>query len=89
VAPESAAGGPLALVRDGDPIALDVERRELRLAVPEDELLRRRARWRPPEPAMKSGYQALYVDHVLQADAGAAFGFLVGCRGSQVERDNH
>ena len=88
-APEAAAGGPLALVRDGDTIALDVAGRRLHLEVAEDELARRREVWRPPEPPMLSGYQRLYFDHVLQADRGVDLDFLVGQRGAAVPREAH
>ncbi|MCY3554455.1 MAG: dihydroxy-acid dehydratase [Gemmatimonadetes bacterium] len=88
-APEAAAGGTLALVQDGDMIALDVGQRRLELEVPEDELARRRDRWAPPEPAMDRGYCRLYVDHVLQADRGVDFDFLVGGSGAPVARDSH
>ena len=88
-APEAAAGGTLALVQNGDKIALDVGQRSLELEVPEDELARRRARWSPPEPAMDRGYCRLYVDHVLQADRGVDFDFLVGGSGAPVARDSH
>jgi L-arabonate dehydrase len=88
VAPEAAAGGPLALVQDGDMIELDVEERKLQLQVSEEELARRRAAWvAPPEPL--SGYVRLYHKHVLQADQGADFDFLVGCRGDAVPRESH
>jgi len=63
--------------------------RRLHLAVDEAELTRRRAAWAAPEPAMGSGYQKLYVDHVLQADRGADLDFLVGCRGAAVPRESH
>ena len=53
------------------------------------ELEKRRAKWKPPEPAMKGGYQSLYVDRVLQADRGADLDFLVGCRGADVPRESH
>jgi dihydroxy-acid dehydratase len=76
VAPESHAGGPLALVRSGDRITLDVPRRLLQLEVPEDELARRRAAWQPPAPPYERGYGALYQDHVTQADQGCDFDFL-------------
>jgi len=89
VCPEAALGGPLALVREGDWIALDVEARTLALEVDDAELARRRAEWVAPEQAMTSGYQALYVKHVLQADKGADFDFLQGCRGHGVPRDLH
>jgi dihydroxy-acid dehydratase len=76
IAPESAAGGPLALVEDGDEIVLDVARRILDLRVPEAELAARREAWRAPAPHYRRGYGALYLDHVLQADRGADFDFL-------------
>ncbi len=88
-APEAAVGGPLALVKDGDIIELDVENRRLNLEVPEEELEKRKAHWKPTPPAMQSGYQKLYYDHVMQADTGADFDFLVGCRGAEVPRDSH
>lgn len=78
-APEAAAGGPLAWVRDGDPIALDVPKRTLVLDIPEAELTRRRAAWKPAAaPAESSrGYRRLYLDHVEQAPQGCDFDFLV------------
>jgi L-arabonate dehydrase len=87
--PEAAAGGPLALVKNGDLITLDVPARSLHLHVDEAELERRRAAWVAPKPAMDSGYWKLYIDHVLQADQGADLDFLVGCRGAAVPKDNH
>ena len=89
VAPEAAAGGTLALVENGDLIALDVDRGALELLVPEHELHRRRAKWRPPAPPLARGYWKLYYDHVLQAPQGADFDFLVGKSGDFVPRDNH
>jgi len=88
-APEAAAGGPLALVQNGDMIELNVPKRLLHLHVTDDELAKRRALWVAPEPAMASGYYKLYIDHVLQADEGVDMDFLVGRRGSAVPRDNH
>ena len=89
--PEGAAGGPLALVRDGDPVVLDVARRRLDLDVPEEELARRE-----PAPAMTAalpgpqrGWQRLYIDHVMQADQGADLDFLTGSSGHEVTRDSH
>jgi dihydroxy-acid dehydratase len=76
VAPESFVGGPLALVRDGDLIALDIPNRKLDLLVPEAELASRRAEWTPPVPAEKRGYVALYRSHVTQANLGCDFDFL-------------
>jgi dihydroxy-acid dehydratase len=89
VAPEAAAGGPLALVETGDVIELDVEARRLHLEVPDAELARRRARWSPPPAPEPRGYLKLYLDHVLQADRGADFDFLVGASGARVFRGNH
>ena len=77
IAPESHAGGPLALVRDGDPITLDVPGRRLHLDVDDAELERRRAAWQPPAPHFERGYGALYAAHIGQADAGCDFDFLV------------
>ncbi|MEU4671628.1 L-arabinonate dehydratase [Amycolatopsis sp. NPDC023774] len=76
VAPESHVGGPLALVRDGDLITLDVPARALRLEVPDDELARRRADWLEPAPRFERGYGALYAEHITQADEGCDFDFL-------------
>jgi dihydroxy-acid dehydratase len=88
VAPEAAAGGPLALVREGDMIDLDVPNRRLQLDVSEAELEARRREWVPPDPP-GSGYQSLYVHNVLQADEGADFGFLGGMRGAGIPRNSH
>jgi dihydroxy-acid dehydratase len=87
--PESALGGPLALVQNGDFIELDLEARRLHLHVSDDELIRRGAAWRAPASMMTGGYQKLYVDHVLQANRGADFDFLVGCRGAAIPRESH
>jgi dihydroxy-acid dehydratase len=87
--PEAAAGGPLAFVRDGDMIELDVAKRRLHLEVSDEELARRRTRWRGPPQHIDRGYWRLYVDHVLQANQGADFDFLVGKSGDFVPRDNH
>src|SRR6516162_1809441 len=88
-APEAAVGGPLALVRDGDVIELDVAGRRLHLDVPEADLAERRRRWQPPALAMESGYQRLYIERVLQADRGCDLDFLVGKRGAAVPRHSH
>jgi L-arabonate dehydrase len=89
VCPEAAIGGPLALVQNGDIIELDVPGRTLTLDVTDEELAKRRASWKAPEPSMKGGYQGLYVKHVQQANVGADLDFLVGCRGSTVLRESH
>jgi dihydroxy-acid dehydratase len=89
VAPEATAGGPLALVQNGDLITLDVQARSLHLHVDDVALAERRAAWQPPAPHATRGYAKLYVDHVLQADKGADLDFLVGRTGSPVPRDNH
>ena len=89
VAPEAAVGGPLALVREGDMIELDVAERRLHLDVPEAELDARRATWQRPDHAMKGGYQQLFTERVMQADKGADFDFLQGCRGAAVPRESH
>lgn len=89
VAPESAIGGTLGLVQNGDMIELDVPQRRLHLAVPEAELARRRAAWQPRPPHTKRGYVSLFLDHVTQANTGADFDFLVGKSGSEVAHGNH
>ena len=78
ISPEAAVGGPLALVRTGDQIALDVEARTLTLCVDDDELARRRADWRPPPRPVTRGYTRLYQEHVTQAHEGCDFDFLQG-----------
>jgi dihydroxy-acid dehydratase len=91
VAPEAAAGGPLALVQTGDWVALDVDARRIDIDVPADQLAQR-----TPNSATVAGFanpqrgwERLYVDHVLQADTGADLDFLVGSSGSAVRRDSH
>lgn len=76
VTPEAAAGGPLAVVQNGDRIRLDVERRELKLLVDDVELKSRLKKWKPPATPHLRGYPRLYIDHVLQADEGCDFDFL-------------
>jgi dihydroxy-acid dehydratase len=78
VAPESFVGGPLALVRTGDPVELDVPARRLDLKVSDDELARRRAAWRRPPPKYQRGYGALFSQHITQANEGCDFRFLEG-----------
>jgi dihydroxy-acid dehydratase len=89
VAPEAAVGGPLALVRTGDWIALDVPARTLTLELTEDELELRRLDWQPLPSQYHRGYAQLYTEHVLQAGQGADLDFLVGSSGSAVPRHNH
>jgi len=87
-APEAAAGGPLALVKEGDMIELDVESRRLHLDVSDEELEQRRADWTPPNPPDR-GYAELYHRHVMQADRGCDFDFLVGSSGAPIPRESH
>ncbi|MGF6094130.1 IlvD/Edd family dehydratase [Pseudomonas sp. 18175] len=91
VAPEAAAGGPLAAVRNGDFIELDCAGGRLHLDISDEELQARLSDLKPDTSAkiFSSGYARLYVDHVLQADEGCDFDFLVGCRGSEVPRHSH
>jgi dihydroxy-acid dehydratase len=89
VAPEAAAGGPLALVRTGDWISLDVPSRTLNLEVPEDELAQRKDEWTAPSPTASRGWTWLYTQHVQQAGTGADLDFLVGGSGHEVGRDPH
>ncbi|WP_308466169.1 IlvD/Edd family dehydratase [Rathayibacter soli] len=91
VAPEAAAGGPLALVQDGDLISLDVPARRLELLVGEAELAGRRAAQREVDGFANAdrGWQKLYIDHVQGADTGADLDFLVGSSGSVVTRESH
>jgi len=78
VAPESFVGGPLALVRNGDLIELDVERRVLNLKVSSEEMQKRKAAWKPPARKFERGYGAIFSRHVKQADEGCDFDFLEG-----------
>ncbi|HET9898817.1 MAG TPA: IlvD/Edd family dehydratase [Streptosporangiaceae bacterium] len=89
VSPEAVAGGPLALVRTGDWISLDVPARTLTLEVSDSELELRRSAWVAPESTHRRGYARLYVEHVLQAHQGADLDFLVGSSGAAVPRHNH
>lgn len=88
IAPEAAAGGPLALVQSGDIVRLDVPNRLIQLEVDERNLAARRAKWNPPPPPER-GWVRLYVEHVQQADKGADLDFLVGHSGAAVARDSH
>ena len=76
VAPESAVGGPLAIVQTGDEIVLDVENRRLDLNLPAEEIARRLSAFQPPPPAYDRGYGRLFLDHVTQANLGCDFDFL-------------
>ncbi|MBR7690171.1 IlvD/Edd family dehydratase [Acinetobacter nosocomialis] len=90
VAPEAMAGGPLAVVQNGDFIELDAYAGKLHLEVSDEELKQRLENLAPPTPpSFIGGYRKLYVEHVLQADEGCDFDFLVGCRGSEVPRHSH
>ncbi|MEN4914630.1 IlvD/Edd family dehydratase [Acinetobacter pittii] len=90
VAPEAMAGGPLAVVQNGDFIELDAYAGKLHLEVSDGELKQRLENLAPPAPpSFIGGYRKLYVEHVLQADEGCDFDFLVGCRGSEVPRHSH
>ncbi|MFT3720088.1 IlvD/Edd family dehydratase [Pseudorhodoferax sp.] len=92
VAPEARAGGPLAVVREGDWIELDCSAGRLHLDIADEELQERLQAWQAAQtadPADASGYRKLYVEHVLQADEGCDFDFLVGCRGAAVPRHSH
>jgi L-arabonate dehydrase len=89
VSPESAVGGTLALVQNGDMIELDVPKRRLHLDVSDEELERRLAAWTPPAPLTDRGYVNLYIKHVQQSHLGADMDFLVGKSGDHVARDSH
>ncbi|EXD53097.1 IlvD/Edd family dehydratase [Acinetobacter baumannii] len=90
VAPEAMAGGALAVVQNGDFIELDAYAGKLHLEVSDEELKQRLENLAPPAPpSFIGGYRKLYVEHVLQADEGCDFDFLVGCRGSEVPRHSH
>jgi len=87
--PEAAQGGPLAIVRNGDMIELDVENRRIHLDVPQPEIEARLAAWQPPTDGPQSGYAKLFFDHVEGAEIGADFDFLRGCRGAAIPKDSH
>ncbi len=87
--PEAARGGPLAVVRTGDMITLDVPGRRLELEISEAELSERLAAWTSPVTRPGGGWSQLYHDHVAGADTGADLDFLKGCRGREVGRDSH
>ncbi len=89
VSPEAAAGGPLAIVRTGDMIELDVEARRLHLDISDEELAARLAQWKPAPDQPNSGYAWLHQQHVEGADTGADLDFLKGCRGAPVGKESH
>jgi L-arabonate dehydrase len=89
VTPESAVGGPLALVQNGDEIELHVPERRLTLRVADEEIARRRAAWTPRPDGVTSGYLRMFLDHVLQADEGVDFDFLRGRRPVTDEETAH
>jgi dihydroxy-acid dehydratase len=88
-APEAAAGGPLALVENGDLIELDVAQRKLHLRISDRELERRMTKWKAPKPHAERGWVKLYCETVLQADEGVDLDFLVGKSGAKVGRPSH
>ncbi len=87
--PEAARGGPLAIVRDGDMIELDVAERRLHLDLTDEEIAARLADWQGPPEVPAAGYAKMFHDHVEGADTGADFDFLKGCRGAAVPKDSH
>ena len=89
VAPEAAAGGPLAVVQEGDFIELDCATGRLHLDISDEQLAARLADWQAPQQLLVGGYRQLYIEHVMQADQGCDFDFLVGMRGSEVPRHSH
>jgi len=89
ISPESSIGGNLALVENDDLITLDVENRLLQLNISDNEIIKRKAKWKAPKPLAERGYVRLYLDHVEQAHIGADLDVLVGKSGSKVDRDLH
>jgi dihydroxy-acid dehydratase len=89
VSPESAIGGNLALVQNGDLIELDVAQRKLHLHVSDEELAKRKEQWVAPKSVAARGYVSLYIKSVMGADKGADLDFLRGSSGSAVTRDSH
>lgn len=87
--PEAAAGGPLAVIRDGDMIEMDVPNRRLHVDISEEEMAARLAAWHPAHEQAGSGYAWLHQTHVQGADTGADLNFLKGCRGNAVGKDSH
>ena len=89
VSPEAAAGGTLAILKDGDTITLDVEKRSLHAHLTDEEIAQRKQQWKPDYPVSTRGYVQLYQQHVEQAHLGADMDFLKGGSGSEVTRDSH
>jgi L-arabonate dehydrase len=89
ISPESAIGGTLAVVKDGDMIELDVEKRKLHLDISDEEMKKRKAAWTLPKPHTERGYVKMYIDHVQQADKGCDLDILIGKSGSVVKGDLH
>ena len=89
VSPEAAAGGNFSVIEDGDIITLDVKQRTLQVAVPQDELERRKSGKEKDPVQYTRGYVSLYINRVQQAHLGADFDFLRGASGSEVTRDSH
>jgi L-arabonate dehydrase len=87
--PEAVVGGPLAVVKTGDTISLDVHSRSLHLNVPDAEIAARLAAWTPPPPVAARGYSQMYINHVTQAHLGCDLDFLVGSSGAGVPRHSH
>jgi L-arabonate dehydrase len=87
--PEAATGGNFAVVKSGDVIVLDVEKRILQVEVSDEELSKRRNAWRPTHQQYDRGYVSLYQRHVQQAHLGADMDYLRGASGSEVTRDSH
>ena len=87
--PEAAVNGPLAAVQNGDEIKVDVENSTMQLLVDDKVIDERLKNYKPVLPEIKSGYQKMYIEHVMQADKGADLDFLVGRRGSEVKRHCH
>ena len=88
-APEAAAGGPLAVIQNGDMIDLDVSARRLSVDISDHELAERLSKWSPPDNVAKSGYAWLHNAHVEGADTGADLDFLKGCRGAPIPKESH
>ena len=89
VVPEAAAGGPLALIRSGDMIEVDVPGRSIHVELPDEELETRKKEWEPAELESNRGYVRLYIEHVNQADKGCDLDFLIGQSGAAVPRESH